>query len=101
MILATGLPGEITDAIIDHLQSDLRALGICGRVCSEWLIRSRYHIFSTVQLWPWRRARVRRFFELAKSRSCTFTHLIHRIELDDSRAKEKTQDVRPTLQGND
>jgi hypothetical protein len=92
------LPGEITDALIDYLHSDLRTLGICGRVCSEWLIRSRYHIFSTVQLWPWR---VHRFFELAKSQSCTFTHLIHRIEFDDSRAKEKRQDVRPSPRGND
>ena len=94
------LPGEITDAIIDHLHSDLRALGVCSMVCSKWLNRSRYHIFATVQLWPWR---IHRFFELAKSRSCTFTHHIHRIELDDlrTRAEEKSRDIRPTRQGND
>lgn len=92
------LPWEITDGIIDHLHSDLRTLGICSSVCSEWLIRSRYHTFSTVQLWPWR---VHRFFKLAKSRSCTFTHYIHRIELDDLRAKERAQDIRPALQEND
>ncbi|KAF8147493.1 hypothetical protein B0H34DRAFT_176697 [Crassisporium funariophilum] len=78
------LPGEITDAIIDHLHSDLRALGVCSTVCSEWLFRCRHHVFSTVQLWPWR---VNRFFDLAQSQSCTFTHYIHRIELDDSRAR--------------
>jgi len=94
------LPGEITDAIIDHLHSDLRALGVCSTVCSKWLNRSRYHIFATVQLWPWR---IHRFFELAKSRSCTFTHHIHRIELDDlrTRLEEKSRDIRPTRQGND
>ncbi|KAF8805448.1 hypothetical protein BYT27DRAFT_7193227 [Phlegmacium glaucopus] len=92
------LPWEITDSIIDHLHSDLRALGICSTVCSEWLSRSRYHTFSTIQLWPWR---IHRFFELAKSRSCTFTHYIHRIELDDLRAKERAQNIRSGLQGND
>lgn len=98
LIQHPALPWEITDSIIDHLHSDLGALGICSRVCSEWLIRSRCHIFSTVQLWPWR---VHRFFELANSPSCTFTRHIHRIELDDLRAKERPRDVRDTLQEND
>ncbi|KAF8972305.1 hypothetical protein BDZ97DRAFT_1784109 [Flammula alnicola] len=84
------LPWEITDAIIDHLH-DLRTLGACSLVCSEWLIRSRYHIFSTVQLWPWR---VRRFFELASSSECTFTNLVMRVEVDDSRERMKAREAR-------
>jgi hypothetical protein len=96
--MAPALPWEITDSIIDQLHSDLGVLGICSTVCSEWLTRSRYHLFSTVQLWPWR---ARRFFELAKSQSCTFTHHIQRIEFDDSRVKKWTQDVRPPHQRND
>ncbi|KAJ3528645.1 hypothetical protein NMY22_g9324 [Coprinellus aureogranulatus] len=78
------LPWELTDAIIDHLQSDLSALGVCGMVSSEWLRRSRHHIFTTVQLWPWR---IRRFAKLAGSKQCTFSEHIQRIELDDSRVK--------------
>ena len=85
------LPWEITDGIIDQLHSDWNVLRICSTVCSGWLVRSRYHLFSTVQLWPWR---AHRFFELAKSPSCTFTHHIRRIEFDDLREKERTrQDV--------
>ncbi|TFK36694.1 hypothetical protein BDQ12DRAFT_237575 [Crucibulum laeve] len=79
------LPGELMDSVIDYLGNDLHELGICGMVCSEWLMRSRYHIFSTVQLWP---QRVRAFLELARSEMCTFVHCIHRIELDDSRRNE-------------
>ncbi|KAH9481206.1 hypothetical protein JR316_0005726 [Psilocybe cubensis] len=80
------LPWEITDAIIDHLHSDVRALAICSAVCAEWLIRSRHHIFSTVQLWPWR---AQRFFELAASRECTFVNKIRCIEVDDSKTVRK------------
>ncbi|PPQ64203.1 hypothetical protein CVT24_008621 [Panaeolus cyanescens] len=78
------LPLEITDAVIDHLHSDISALGACSVVCSDWLVRSRHHIFSTVQLWPWR---VRRFFELASSAGCTFKNHVHHIELDDAKSK--------------
>ena len=78
------LPWELTDAIIDHLHSDLKTLGACGMVSSEWLKRSRHHIFTTVQLWPWR---IRRFIKLTASKKCTFSEHIQRIELDDSRVK--------------
>ncbi|KAF9450051.1 hypothetical protein P691DRAFT_774206 [Macrolepiota fuliginosa MF-IS2] len=78
------LPAEIMDVVIDQLHLDLKMLGVCGTVCSEWLIRSRYHIFSTVQLWPWR---VRRFFELSRSRQCTFTSYVNCIEVNDAQAK--------------
>jgi hypothetical protein len=82
------LPWEITDTIIDHLCHDVRALGNCGSVCSAWLIRSRYHIFSTVQLWPWR---ARCFFNLTTSKKCTFANHINRIEIDDRRVRMREQ----------
>ncbi|PPQ92594.1 hypothetical protein CVT25_007286 [Psilocybe cyanescens] len=85
------LPWEITDAIIDHLHSDVRALGVCSTVCAEWLIRSRYHIFSTVQLWPWR---AQRFFDLAGSEKCTFVNQIRCIKVDDSKTKAAAADGR-------
>ena len=72
------------DTIIDHLQTDLPALGQCGMVSSAWLKRSRHHIFSTVQLWPWR---IRDFIQLSTSKKCTFSKAIQRVELDDSRVK--------------
>ncbi|TFK18186.1 hypothetical protein FA15DRAFT_675495 [Coprinopsis marcescibilis] len=85
------LPWELTDAIIDHLESDSRALGVCGMVCSEWLKRSRHYIFSTVQLWPWR---VRDFVHLANSKTSTIPFHVHRIELDDSRVrKQSTENI--------
>ena len=73
------LPWEITDFIIDHLHDDLSTLGVCSSVCSDWLSRSRYHIFSTVQIWP-RRAGA--FFALVAGKSCTFSNYITRVELD-------------------
>jgi hypothetical protein len=85
------LPSEITDAIIDHLQSDTAALGTCSFVCSEWLVRSRHHMFCRVQLWPWR---VRRFFELANETLCTFADHVRRIEMDDLRVRENEAEVR-------
>lgn len=78
------LPWELMDGIIDHLQTDLPTLGQCGMVSSAWLKRSRHHIFSTVQLWPWR---IRDFIQLSTSKKCTFSNSIQRVELDDSRIK--------------
>ncbi|KXN86074.1 hypothetical protein AN958_10550 [Leucoagaricus sp. SymC.cos] len=82
------LPAEIMDDVIDQLHFDLKMLGVCGMVCSDWLIRSRYHIFSTVHLWP---SRVRRFFELSHAQECTFTKYVNCIEVDDARAPENQQ----------
>ncbi|OJT10660.1 hypothetical protein TRAPUB_12821, partial [Trametes pubescens] len=39
-------PGEITDAIIDHLYNDRVTLRNCARVCSAWLPASRHHLFE-------------------------------------------------------
>ncbi|KAF6755410.1 hypothetical protein DFP72DRAFT_1122013 [Ephemerocybe angulata] len=84
------LPLELTDAIIDHLHSDVVALGACSMVSSEWLKRSRHHIFTTVQLWPWR---IHKFVKLAASQKCTFSDHIQRIELDDARVKPEVPGV--------
>ncbi|TDL19486.1 hypothetical protein BD410DRAFT_792102 [Rickenella mellea] len=42
---------ELTDVIIDYLHDDRRALGTCGLVCRSWLPSSRFHLFSTVQIY--------------------------------------------------
>ncbi|EKM78902.1 hypothetical protein AGABI1DRAFT_107349 [Agaricus bisporus var. burnettii JB137-S8] len=80
------LPVEILEAIMDQLHTDLRMLGICGLVCLEWLIRSRYHIFSAVQLSPWR---ARHFFELCRTKHCTFVNCVNCIEVDGALATEE------------
>ncbi len=83
------LPWEVTDIIIDHLHHDVRALGACGAVCTEWLARSRFHLFSTVQLWPWR---IREFVRIADGTKCTFASYISRVEVDG--AKERKRECR-------
>lgn len=80
------LPWEVTDIIIDYLYHDVRALGTCGAVCTEWLARSRFHLFSTVQLWPWR---VREFVRIASGGKCTFSSHVSRIEVDDTRERKQ------------
>lgn len=84
----TTLPAEIMDVVIDQLCTEIETLGVCATVCSQWMIRSRYHIFSTVHLWP---QRARRFFELAHSQLCTFTKYVSRVELDDARFETHDQ----------
>ncbi|KAF5326670.1 hypothetical protein D9619_004000 [Psilocybe cf. subviscida] len=81
------LPWELTDTIIDFLYADAtydassaQALSACSTVCSQFLLRSRFHAFATVQLWPWR---AQRFFELVASPGCTFARVMRRIEVDD------------------
>ena len=44
------LPGEVTDAIIDHLHDDERSLRRCAVVCHSWLPGSRYHLFYTIKV---------------------------------------------------
>ncbi|KAF9533281.1 hypothetical protein CPB83DRAFT_903230 [Crepidotus variabilis] len=82
------LPWEITDAIIDNLHDDVEALGACGAVCSEWLVRSRHHMFATLYLWPWR---VAEFFELANSPLCTFTTHAKQLEIDDLKRRARSR----------
>ncbi|KAH7913107.1 hypothetical protein BJ138DRAFT_1124656 [Hygrophoropsis aurantiaca] len=51
----TYIPPEITDHVIDHLHIDTRMLGICSLVCKSWLPASRFHLFSTISLHPWKK----------------------------------------------
>ncbi|KAF8893617.1 hypothetical protein BD779DRAFT_1669880 [Infundibulicybe gibba] len=48
--IATKLPQELTDHIIDHLHSDFSSLKSCSLVCRKWLPTSRYHIFHKISL---------------------------------------------------
>lgn len=43
-------PRELEDLIIDHLHDDFRALSSCAIVCSNWLPRSRQHLFRSIAL---------------------------------------------------
>lgn len=55
-------PGEITDAIIDHLYNDRVTLRNCARVCSAWLPASRHHLFEVF---------------VARPEKCGLTDLLH------------------------
>ena len=44
------LPFELTDTILDHLRHDRSSLRACSLVCSEWLNRSRRHLFRSVTI---------------------------------------------------
>ncbi|EMD31171.1 hypothetical protein CERSUDRAFT_119983 [Gelatoporia subvermispora B] len=43
-------PPEITDRILDFLHGDVHALRNCSLTCRAWLPRSRFHLFSTMEL---------------------------------------------------
>ncbi|KAJ7625984.1 hypothetical protein FB45DRAFT_1060561 [Roridomyces roridus] len=43
-------PGELVDSVIDLVRSDPITLADCALVCRQWVPRSRYHYFSSVQL---------------------------------------------------
>ncbi|KAG5646141.1 hypothetical protein DXG03_004380 [Asterophora parasitica] len=80
------LPGEVVDSVIDCFSSDMKALGICSLVCSEWLHRSRFHLFSTVHLSSWR---IRTFSELIRSPACTIAPYVSQIEISGSSRASK------------
>ncbi|RDB25608.1 hypothetical protein Hypma_006886 [Hypsizygus marmoreus] len=84
------VPGEIVDAVIDQLYLDVETLGICGLVCSEWLNRSRYHLFSTLHLWP---SRMHSFRLLVESSCCTITPFISRVEIEASSRSAQPYDA--------
>ena len=44
------LPPELTDAIIDNVADDKKALSACSRVCKNWLVRSRVHLWKNIVL---------------------------------------------------
>ncbi|KAI0367122.1 hypothetical protein BV20DRAFT_584549 [Pilatotrama ljubarskyi] len=46
------VPGEITDAIIDHLHDSRETLLSCALVCSAWLPSSRHHLFGFLSSGP-------------------------------------------------
>lgn len=47
---APQLPAELSDAIIDYLRNDQKALRACSLVCRDWLPRARHNKLQTVVL---------------------------------------------------
>ncbi|KAJ7653651.1 hypothetical protein DFH06DRAFT_1299224 [Mycena polygramma] len=87
-------PGELIDSIIDHLRSDKSALLISGLVSTQWLSRSRYHGFSSIDLFiascrnqgDWEGLnRVETFLSLVESPLATFVSSITEIRLSHRR----------------
>jgi hypothetical protein len=83
--MATPLPPELYDAVIDHLFADKRALGNCALVSSQFLPRSRYHLFREVFLKPGEpgHARHMSFLALLQSPFVTFPAYVRNLLLMD------------------
>ncbi|KAK0446142.1 hypothetical protein EV421DRAFT_1792681 [Armillaria borealis] len=84
------IPPELIDFIIDLLHDDLSSLSTCALVCSQWLARSRFNGFATVQLWPWRASQ---FFHLLDAPECTFASYISRIEFDGNATRSSMANI--------
>ncbi|KAJ7624551.1 hypothetical protein FB45DRAFT_1005464 [Roridomyces roridus] len=44
------IPGELIDAVIDGVQNSPSTLTACSLVCRQWVPRSRYHSFGSIEL---------------------------------------------------
>ncbi len=84
------IPPELIDFIIDLLHDDLSSLSTCALVCSQWLARSRFNGFATVQLWPWRASQ---FFHLLEAPECTFVSYVSRIEFDGNATRSSMANI--------
>ncbi|KAJ7592955.1 hypothetical protein C8J56DRAFT_1045398 [Mycena floridula] len=73
------LPQELVEQCLDFL--DIATLKNSSLVCRAWLVRARFHIFSTVQLNLDQQERAPRFLELLVSQNCTFSESIQHLEL--------------------
>lgn len=73
---------EITDAIIDYLHRDKKALAGCSLVCRAWVPASRYHLFDTL----WIRAHTALWcFRILQSPFCTLWPYIRHLKVYDQR----------------
>ncbi|KAF8650298.1 hypothetical protein AX16_005306 [Volvariella volvacea WC 439] len=75
------LPAELVDYTIDFLHSDKTSLGACGLVNHAWLSRTRYHLFSRLQLTS---SRLTAFSQLLRSQRCTFRSTVQTLRFDNS-----------------
>ncbi|KAI0737455.1 hypothetical protein C8Q80DRAFT_323656 [Daedaleopsis nitida] len=80
------VPIEVTEHAIDYLWDDHYALRQCALTCSSWVLRSRVHLFKTVeittlrQLDSLRRSSLPHLFVGALSRSSSCTALTPRFQ---------------------
>ncbi|KAJ7016957.1 hypothetical protein C8F04DRAFT_487532 [Mycena alexandri] len=75
------IPTEIFERIMDDLYADLdlRSVGLCALVSSEWTPRSRYLLFSAVDLAC---SDFSGFLELLGSRTCTLASAVCTLHVD-------------------
>lgn len=74
--MASSLPSEIWETIIDHLYSSKTALLQCSLVCKSWLPACRYHLFASVVLGP---ENLHGFQSLISSGSCTVRNCVQEL----------------------
>ncbi|KAJ7222950.1 hypothetical protein C8J57DRAFT_1391898 [Mycena rebaudengoi] len=83
--MASRIPTELFEEIMDALFNDGKALGNCGLVCSEWRPRSRHLLFSTIELHCSKSAV---FIDLLASPTCTFASSVRQMGIDAAIARD-------------
>ncbi|KAJ6620083.1 hypothetical protein B0H10DRAFT_2023510 [Mycena sp. CBHHK59/15] len=76
--MSRGIPTELCENMIDVLSTDRKALGECGLVCSAWLPRSRFHLFSSIGLLCSTSAP---FIHILGSPTCTFASFVRKLTI--------------------
>jgi len=71
-------PFELVDMIIDYNHSDQPTLMACALVARQWTSRSRFHLFSKVDI---SHSNARQFINILSAPSCTFTMLVHQLDV--------------------
>jgi hypothetical protein len=77
--MASRLPPELTDTVIDYLHDDKHSLAACSLVCQAWVPASRYHLFGSVTIPP---RKVQSFIDIIYSRTCTIRPHVSRFVVD-------------------
>lgn len=75
------IPAELTTVIIDFCYNDRGALKMCGLVCKEWLVASRYHLFKRIFV---HQDNALYFLELVASPYSTFSKFVHNLQITDN-----------------
>jgi hypothetical protein len=79
------IPQELSDIIIDHLHDDRPALGRCGLVCQSWLPSSRFHLFSTIKLFPFN---IDTALTILCTHNSTIPPYVRRLEMEEGRGRK-------------
>ncbi|KAJ7132488.1 hypothetical protein C8R44DRAFT_871434 [Mycena epipterygia] len=76
-------PQELVDLVIDDVAAapDTTDIGTCGLVCSQWLPRSRRHLFSDINLSNADSAAIQAFMDLVDASSTPILALVKLLDM--------------------